>query len=71
MNRYTDFRPFDVMCTHSILTYAPIAGRQALVANWRVLLRPGGRVITVSRLISSHLRRSLPQMHGRRSSAIW
>jgi hypothetical protein len=41
---------FDVICTHSLLTYPAIDGRRQLVANWARLLRPGGTVITVSRL---------------------
>lgn len=47
---YRDATPFDVICSHSLLTYAPRQGQRALVANWRELLRPGGAVVTVSRL---------------------
>jgi SAM-dependent methyltransferase len=42
--------PFDVICTHSLLGYPDDAGRRELVANWRRLLRPGGAVVTVTRL---------------------
>jgi SAM-dependent methyltransferase len=41
---------FDLICTHSLLTYAALDGRRRLVANWQRLLRPGGVVVTVSRL---------------------
>jgi 2-polyprenyl-3-methyl-5-hydroxy-6-metoxy-1,4-benzoquinol methylase len=41
---------YDVICTHSLLIYLAIEGRRQLVANWARLLRPGGAVITVSRL---------------------
>ncbi len=41
---------FDLVCTHSLLTYADLAGRQQLVANWHRMLSPGGAVVTVSRL---------------------
>jgi SAM-dependent methyltransferase len=42
--------PFDVICTHSLLGYPEDAARRELVANWRRLLRPGGAVVTVTRL---------------------
>jgi SAM-dependent methyltransferase len=42
--------PFDVICTHSLLGYPEDGERRALVANWRRLLRPGGAVVTVTRL---------------------
>ncbi|HTO58100.1 MAG TPA: class I SAM-dependent methyltransferase [Pseudomonadales bacterium] len=41
---------YDVVCTHSLLTYPASAARGRLVENWRRLLRPGGAVVTVSRL---------------------
>ena len=47
---FADPRPFDVICVHSLLTYYALAGRRQLVANWARLLRPGGAVVTVTRL---------------------
>jgi len=41
---------YDVICTHSLLTYPPADARKRLVANWRRIVRPGGAVVTVSRL---------------------
>lgn len=41
---------FDVVCTHSLLTYPDDTGRRKLIANWQRVLRPGGAVVTVSRL---------------------
>lgn len=37
--------PFDVVCTHSILSFVPEGERDALFANWRAMLRPGGRLV--------------------------
>jgi SAM-dependent methyltransferase len=48
--RYVDDAPFDVICTHSLLGYPAAAARGELVDNWRRLLRPGGSVVTVTRL---------------------
>jgi SAM-dependent methyltransferase len=48
--RYAADAPFDVICTHSLLGYPAQAERGELVANWRRLLRPGGAVVTVTRL---------------------
>lgn len=50
LGRYAPVTAFDLVCTHSLLTYAPLEGRRTLVRNWHRMLRPGGRVITVSRL---------------------
>jgi SAM-dependent methyltransferase len=47
---FDDPRPFDAVCTHAFLGNFDQAQRVALVAKWRALLRPGGRVITVNRL---------------------
>lgn len=41
---------FDLIATHSLLTYFAPAGRRELVANWHRLLAPGGTVVTVTRL---------------------
>lgn len=43
-------RPFDLVCTHSFLGRFPPEKRQALVAKWQRVLRPGGRVVTVKRV---------------------
>jgi SAM-dependent methyltransferase len=47
---FDDPRPFDAVCTHAFLGNFDQAQRVELVAKWRALLRPGGRVITVNRL---------------------
>lgn len=47
---FDDPRPFDAICTHALLGNFDQAQRIAVVAKWRALLRPGGRVITVNRL---------------------
>lgn len=48
--QFDAYESFDVVCTHSLLTYYPLEGRQRLVANWQRLLRGGGAVVTVTRL---------------------
>ena len=47
---YTDAAPFDAVCTHSFLVQFPPEARMRLLARWRQLLRPGGAVITVTRV---------------------
>lgn len=47
---YAERRPYDAICTHAFLSYFDQVQRTALVAKWRELLRPGGRVITVNRI---------------------
>jgi SAM-dependent methyltransferase len=47
---FGDERPYDAVCTHAFLSYFDRAQRVALVAKWRALLRPGGKVVTVNRL---------------------
>ena len=47
---YLPARPFDLICTHSFLSRFPPAGRERLIAAWRAALRPGGRLITNTRL---------------------
>jgi SAM-dependent methyltransferase len=42
--------PFDVICTHSLLSQFEPPRRRELVERWHRLLQPGGRVITVNRL---------------------
>lgn len=44
---------FDLITTHSLLRYFDSAGRQRLLRNWYHRLRPGGAVVTVTRLSSS------------------
>src|SRR3546814_11783469 len=39
---------FDVVCTHCFLGYFTPEQRPALMAKWFSLLRPGGRVLTVT-----------------------
>jgi SAM-dependent methyltransferase len=43
---------FDVITTHSLMTYGDEVFRRRLVANWHRLLAPGGAVVTVTRLAS-------------------
>jgi SAM-dependent methyltransferase len=47
---FDEYAAFDMIATHSLLTYRDLAGRRELVANWHRLLAPGGAVITVTRL---------------------
>ncbi|MFH1603585.1 MAG: class I SAM-dependent methyltransferase [Pseudomonadota bacterium] len=42
--------PFDAVCTHSFLVQFPPDERMRLLAKWRLLLRPDGAVITVTRV---------------------
>lgn len=44
---------FDLITTHSLLRYFDLADRQRLLRNWYHRLRPGGAVVTVTRLSSS------------------
>lgn len=41
---------FDLITTHSLMTYGDEVFRRQLVANWQRLLAPGGAVVTVTRL---------------------
>ena len=43
-------RRFDLICTHSFLTFFSAADRRRLVARWHELLKPGGCVITAQRV---------------------
>jgi hypothetical protein len=47
---FDEYDAFDVVCSHSLLTYYAREGRERLVANWQRLLRRGGAVVTVTRL---------------------
>jgi SAM-dependent methyltransferase len=42
-------QPFDVMCTHSLLPRLSARERPRLVERWARLLRPGGKLVTVTR----------------------
>lgn len=44
---------FDLITTHSLLRYFDSTSRQRLLHNWYRRLRPGGAVVTVTRLTSS------------------
>lgn len=47
---WTTDEPLDVVCTHSFLArFAPVR-RTELMAKWRSILRPGGRVVTTARI---------------------
>jgi len=41
---------FDLIVTHSFLQMVPVAARQKLMANWHQALRPGGKIVSVTRL---------------------
>lgn len=41
---------FDLIVTHSFLPMLPAAARQTLVAKWHHLLRPGGKIVSVTRI---------------------
>jgi SAM-dependent methyltransferase len=47
---YETERSFDVLCTHSFLGNFAADQRRDVIAKWRDLLRPGGKVITVNRV---------------------
>jgi SAM-dependent methyltransferase len=47
---YAPATPFDVICTHSFLVQFSPEDRIRLVAKWRELLRPGGAVVTITRV---------------------
>jgi SAM-dependent methyltransferase len=42
--------PFDLACTHSLLVLVRPEQRAELVAAWRALLRPGGRLVSTARI---------------------
>ena len=48
--QWTPEQPFDVACTHSLLPHFRPAERAGVIAAWRRILRPGGRVVTVARV---------------------
>jgi SAM-dependent methyltransferase len=50
---YASATPFDAVCSHSFLVQFSPEQRIRLLAKWRELLRPGGKVITVTRLRSA------------------
>lgn len=41
---------FDLVCSHSFLSRFPGARRPDLVSQWRRLLKPGGKVVTTTRI---------------------
>ena len=41
---------YDIACTHSLIPQFPPAQRKELIAAWRRVLRPGGRVLTTARI---------------------
>jgi hypothetical protein len=44
-------RPFDVITTHCFMNRFTLPERRRLVAGWRDMLRPGGAVVTVQKLL--------------------
>lgn len=63
LSGYRDADRFDLICSHSLLTYPPLEARRRLVANWHALLRPGGAVVTVSRLSTETHQRNPQRAH--------
>lgn len=47
---WTPDAPFDAICTHSFVARFPPALRQPVLSKWRNLLRPGGKVVTTTRV---------------------
>ena len=47
---YVSATPFDAVCTDNFLGQFSLDERTRLLTKWRELLRPGGRVITVTRV---------------------
>lgn len=45
ITRYASARAFDLITTHSILSFIPESLRPRLYANWRALLASGGRLV--------------------------
>jgi SAM-dependent methyltransferase len=45
-----DPEAFDVVCTHSVLRSFPRAAQAKVLAHWREQLRPGGALVTVTRI---------------------
>lgn len=50
---FGDRQGFDVICAESLLTLLSPAARPPVVANWRASLRPGGRVVTTTRIAAA------------------
>jgi SAM-dependent methyltransferase len=50
IREFTASRPFDVVCTHSLLPRLPGPERPRVVERWASLLRPGGKLVTVTRI---------------------
>lgn len=53
---YRPVAPFDLVCSHSFLGRFSAGERPRLIAAWRRLVRPGGRIVTVKRVRSRDLR---------------
>lgn len=47
---YAPAHSYDLICTHSFLTFFPPDDRRRLVARWFELLKPGGCVVTAQRI---------------------
>ena len=47
---YESPRLFDVICAHSFVNQFPPAKRSELIAKWRQLLRPGGKLVMINRI---------------------
>ena len=47
---YECSQPFDVICTHSCVNQFPPDSRPELIAKWRELLRPDGKLVIVNRI---------------------
>ena len=51
---YRPDRLFDLVCTHSILSFIPAGQRDGLFANWRAMLRSGGRLVVSQAVRPAH-----------------
>lgn len=50
IREYHPSRRFDLVCTHSFLSWFPPTRRREVADTWHELLRPGGVVLTVDRI---------------------
>jgi hypothetical protein len=48
--RWEPSEAYDIACTHSLISQVPAVRRKELIAAWRRMLKPGGRVVTTVRI---------------------
>ena len=56
--------PYDVICTHSFLRRFTPSRRPRVIAKWRDLLRPGGKVVTAGRVGARHANKGVGVRQG-------